>query len=93
MSEGSWLPKTLSEAGPHIVWGVLILAFGFALVESVGELFQNPLWRAIYAFVGMAGFTAMLIYRVWLLERFKSLSGASVLTAILVSLLVLALSP
>jgi hypothetical protein len=93
VSEGSWLPKTLKEAVPHLVWGVLILAFGFVLVESVGELFPNPVWRAVYGFVGMVGLTIMLIFRWWLLDRFKTLSGGSILAAFLVLLVVVVLSP
>jgi hypothetical protein len=92
MSEGP-IPNSWREAIPVVIWVVLVLAFGFLFVESLGQLFEAPVSRAIFAIVAMLGLLAMLIYRAWLLERFKSLSGASVLAAILVSILVLTLSP
>jgi hypothetical protein len=72
---------------------VLVLAFGFLFADSVGQLFKDPLWRAVFALAAMAGFLAMLIYRKWLLARFQPLSGGSVLAAIIAVLLAIALSP
>ena len=87
------LPKTPGEGVAALAWTVLVLAFGFLFIESLGELLPNPAWRAAFGFIGMVGVTAMLIYRAWLLERFKPLSGAWLLVAISGFLIVVALSP
>jgi hypothetical protein len=92
MSEGP-IPNSWKEAIPTVIWVVLVLAFGFVFAEAVGALFENPWLRAAFALVAMVGLVAMLIYRTWLVEQFKNLSGVAVLAAILVFLLVLALSP
>jgi hypothetical protein len=92
MSEGP-LPNSWREAIPVVTWVVLVLAFGLLFVDSLGQLFTDPLGRAAFAFASMVGLVAMLIYRKWLLERFKALSGDSVLAVIIILLLVLTLTP
>jgi len=92
VSEGP-IPNSWKEAIPVVIWVVLVLAFGFLFADSVGQLFKDPLWRAVFALAAMVGFLAMLIYRKWLLARFQPLSGGSVLAAIIVVLLAIALSP
>lgn len=96
-SSGVWehlhLPKTPAEATAALAWTVLVLAFGFLFVESLGELLPSPAWRAALGFAGMVGVTVMLIYRAWLLERFRNISGGSIIAAVGTLLIVVALSP
>jgi hypothetical protein len=92
MSEGP-IPNSWKEAIPVVIWVVLVLAFGFLFAESLGELFKDPLWRAGFALTAMVGFLAMLIYRKWLNQRFRNLSGGSILAAIITVLSIMALSP
>lgn len=87
------LPKTPAEGVAALAWTVLVLAFGFLFIESLGELLPSPAWRAAFGFVGMVGVTVMLIYRAWLIERFRALSGWALLIAIVALLIIISLSP
>jgi hypothetical protein len=87
------IPNSWKEATPTVIWVVLVLAFGFVFAESIGSLFQNPLYRAVFAFIAMVGLVAMLIYRAWLVNRFRTLSGGSILAAIIALLMVLTAAP
>jgi hypothetical protein len=92
MSEGP-IPNSWREAIPVVIWVVLVLGFGLLLIDSLGQLFSDPFSRALFALCGLVGLLAMLIHRKWLLERFNSLSGGSVFVAIIVVMIVIALSP
>ncbi len=87
------LPKTPAEGAAALAWTVLVLAFGSLFVESLGELLPSPAWRAAFGLVGMVGVTTMLIYRTWLIERFRTLSGWAALIAIAALLIIISLSP
>jgi hypothetical protein len=92
VSEGP-IPNSWKEAIPVVIWVVLVLGFGLLFTDSMGQLFKDPLWRGGFAIVAMLVLLAMLIYRKWLQERFRSLSGLSLLATIIALMLALALSP
>jgi uncharacterized protein (TIGR02594 family) len=59
MSEGSYWPKTWSEAVPLIVWGTLVFAAGF---EFISTLVHGELVPCLVSLVIMVGLVAMLIH-------------------------------
>ena len=87
------IPSGWNQAIPSLIWGALVLAFAFLFVDSLGQLFADPIRRGGFAFTAMLGLVAVTIYRKWLWTKFQSLSGGSVLAAILVFIVVIALSP
>jgi hypothetical protein len=67
MAEGSFWPKSWTEARPQIVWAVLIFAFGFEgvgfLIPCIVHLLQGKPWlddglQAALGLAGMVGLTA-----------------------------------
>ena len=59
---GSIIPRTWSEARPAVVWAVIIAGFGVVFAESIGQLIQNPLWRAAMSLAVIFGLIAVLIH-------------------------------
>jgi hypothetical protein len=87
------IPKSWPEAAAALTWTVFVLAFGFVAIENLAQLFESPLERAIFGFIGVAGLTAMLIYRHWLLAKWERHGGILVFVALIALLLVSALWP
>jgi hypothetical protein len=90
VSEGSFWPKTWREAVPLVVWGVLVFACGFELVSST---VHSELWPAIYSGIGLVVLLAMLIHGNTFVERLNDLGARWLVVAVIVLLLVSALSP
>jgi hypothetical protein len=78
---GSFLPGTLSEAIPFIVWIVLIVAAGHS---GIAALVHGELWPCVASFSLLAGMTAAFIY--WRqIKRWGPLSYALATLLIVVS--------
>src|SRR5208282_3748102 len=71
MSEGSWLPKTWTEALPQVFWGVLILGFGLEFCVSILDANYG---RALLAIVGLVALLAMLIHQEQLKQRLMTVN-------------------
>src|SRR5208282_6234636 len=90
MSEGSWLPKTWTEALPQVFWGVLILGFGPEFCVSILDANYG---RALLAIVGLVALLAMLIHQEQLKQRLMTVNPNWIAGAFVLFLATIILSP
>jgi hypothetical protein len=90
MSEGSFWPKTWSEAVPLIVWGIFIFSFG---LECVVNLVEGNYGRALFSLAGTAGLTAILIHWNQLKARLQTIGANCIVAAFSLLLVTIVFSP
>ncbi len=90
---GFQLPRRRLNVGGNLVFAALLGAFATLLLQSIGQFFKDPLWRAIFAIVGLCGLIVMLFGRRWLLDFFRKPSPILVVAAFAILFIVVIFGP